>query len=112
MDDLEELMGELYDPGKENEYYMNCDIIVLQLEKVKETKSLEKFFESPSMFKYIRRLLVDEAHVSIKQRLFHSQTIFKIGDIFGKGVPKVFLALVFPLFAAHPDPHKMAIVIH
>lgn len=41
---LEELVVELYDPGKENEYYMKCDIIVLQLEKVKEAKPLVKFF--------------------------------------------------------------------
>lgn len=89
-------MVELYDPGKENEYYMKCDIIVVQLEKVKEAKSLVKFFESPSVFKYIRRLVVDEAHVLIEQRLFRSQSIFKIGDIFGKGVPKVFLSATFP----------------
>lgn len=93
---IKELVVELFDPEKDNEFYMKCDIIVLQLEKVKEAKSLVSFFESPSVFKYIRRLVVDEAHVLIEQRLFRSQSIFKIGDVFGNGVPKVFLSATFP----------------
>lgn len=39
---------------------------------------------------------MDEVNVLIEQRLFRSQSIFNIGDIFGIRVPKVFISATFP----------------
>lgn len=95
MAELEELVVEVYDAEKEYEFYLKCDVIVIQLEKVKEAQGLVQFFESPTVFKYIRRLVVDEAHVLLKHREFRL-SVFKVGDVFGPQVPKLFLSATFP----------------
>lgn len=94
--DLQELKVEIFDPEKEHVYYVTCDVIIVQLEKVKEAEGLIRYFDLEKVFKYIRRLVLDEAHVLMEHRSFRAASIMKIPEVFGKGIPKMFLSATFP----------------
>lgn len=94
--ELEELAVEIYDPEKEYEYYITCDVVIVQLEKAKEAEGLVRYFHLEKVFKYIRRLVLDEAHILMEHKSFRAASIMKISEVFGSGVPKLFLSATFP----------------
>lgn len=94
--DLQELAVEIFDSEKEYEYYTTCDVIIVQLEKVKEAEGLVRYLHLEKVFKYIRRLVLDEAHIIMEHRPFRAASIMKIVEIFGNDIPKLFLSATFP----------------
>lgn len=72
------------------EHYTDCEVIILQLEKVELAKELFKYFSLQSVRKFIRRVVLDEAHVYIH----HVEFRVRIKNIPGilKDIPKVFLS--------------------
>lgn len=89
--DLEELAEAIYDPEKEYQYYITCDVIIVQLKKAKEAEGLVRYFHLEKVFKYIRRLVLDEAHILMEHKSFRPASIMKISEVFGNGVHKLFL---------------------
>lgn len=94
--ELGELEVEIFDSDMVHEYYSNCDIIVLQLEKVLEAAGLVRYFESGSVFRRVRRLIMDEAHALIEHREFRGPSVSRVRDVFGESIPKLFLTATFP----------------
>lgn len=94
--DLQELKVEIFDPEKEHVHYITCDVIILRLEKVKESEGLIRYFNLEEVFKYIRRLVLDEAHVLVEHRSFRAASIMKIPEVFGNVIAKMFLSATLP----------------
>ena len=94
--ELGELEVEIFDSDMGHEYYSNCDIIVLQLEKVLDAAGLVRYFESGSVFRGVRRLIMDEAHALIEHREFRGPSVSRVRDVFGESIPKLFLTATFP----------------
>ena len=94
--ELGELEVEIFDSDMGHEYYSNCDIIVLQLEKVLDAAGLVRYFESGSVFRRVRRLIMDEAHALIEHREFRGPSVSRVRDVFGESIPKLFLTATFP----------------
>ncbi len=59
---------------------------MLQLEKVQEAAGLVRYFESGSVFRRVRRLIMDEAHALIEHREFRGLSVSRVRDVFEEDI--------------------------
>lgn len=105
MDELKDLSVEMYSPSKTPAHYVNCDVIVIQLEKIESALSLIKYLQSPMINRWLRRVVFDEAHVYIEQKEFR-EVVNKMETVFDSKIPKLFLSATVERKTENSLKHK------
>lgn len=51
-------------------YYTNCDLILIEFEKLSQVAPLFNYFKSPNISKWIRRVVVEKANMLVEETMF------------------------------------------